>query len=80
MQTTLRLPDDLYEQVKRRAAAEGTTVTAFLESALRMRLSLDQAREEQGPYLVTPLPGRGGTLPGVDLDSNEALLDLMEDR
>ncbi len=38
MQTTLRIDDNLYRDVKAKAALEGMTVTRFLEEGLRMRL------------------------------------------
>ena len=77
MRTTIRLPDDLYTRVRVTAAQEGETVTSFLEEALRAAL----ARHEQPPprlrYQVAPFHG-DGVQPGVDLDDNAALVDLMD--
>jgi hypothetical protein len=74
MRTTVRLPDELYEQVRRRAVDEGRTVTSFLEEALRRALAEYRGPE---PFVVKPFEGTG-TLPGVDLHDNSALLDVME--
>lgn len=37
--TTIRLPEDLLRQAKRKAAAEGRTFTALIEDALRTALA-----------------------------------------
>jgi len=74
VRTTVRLPDELYDEVRRRAIDEGQTVTSFLEQALRRALA--EHRPTQ-PFVIEPFEGTG-TLPGVDLHDNGALLDLME--
>ena len=38
MQTTLRLPDDLYKEAKARAAQDGISLTQLLMEAIKMRL------------------------------------------
>ena len=80
MRTTVRLPDDLYREVKRRAAEAGTTFTAFLEEALRLRLAQAGGSSQRERYRVRPLDERGGLQPGVDLDDTAALLDRMDGR
>ncbi len=77
MRTTINLPDELYGEVRRRAADQGRTVTSFLEQALRDALVQHDAGEKP-PFVVVPFGG-GGVMPGVDLSSNAALLDFMED-
>lgn len=77
MRTTIRLPDELYTRVRVTAAEEGRTVTSFMEEALRAALVRHAAPPSATPYRVTPF--RGHALgPGVDLDDNAALLDLMD--
>jgi len=39
MQTTLRLDDNLYREVKSEAARAGVSITLFIEEALRLRLT-----------------------------------------
>ncbi len=77
MRTTILLPDDLYRDVRASAAGQGRTVTSFVEEALRAALRrLDEAPPRE-PYVVRPFDG-GELMPGVDLDNNAALLDLMD--
>jgi len=76
MRTTIRLDDDLLREAKAYAAANGSSLTAVIEDALRERL----ARRREPPRRVT-LPvfrGGGGLQPGVDLDDTASLLDLLE--
>lgn len=79
MRTTVRLPDDLMAEAKKRAAERGTTLTRLFEDALREALarSRDTGTEEAEPLCLTTVDGCG-TRPGVDLDDSAALLDLME--
>ena len=74
MRTTVRLPDELYDEVRRRAVDQGVTVTSFLEQALRRALAEHRPGQH---FVVEPFAGTG-TLPGVDLHNNAALLDVME--
>jgi len=74
MRTTVRLDDELLAAAKRRAAEQGSTLTAVIEDALRRAL-----REGEAATAVAPLPTvKGSTRAGVDLDDSAALLDLME--
>jgi len=79
MRTTLRLDDTLMREAKRYAIDSGRTLTAVIEDALRAALSrrkraLPTTRVRLATY------GRGGLLPGVDLDDSAALADHMDDR
>ena len=77
MRTTIRLPDELYDKVRQTARAQGVTVTAFIERSLQRSLG---ARTESKPsaYRVDVFHG-SGVQPGVDLDDNNALAELMDD-
>lgn len=76
MRTTIRLPDELYDEVRRRSVDRGVTVTSFIERALRQALERP-TRASVRPYAVSAFKGNG-TLPGVDLNDSARLLDLME--
>jgi hypothetical protein len=76
MRTTIRLDDDLLAEAKQRAARGGLTLTAVIEEALRESFSRRERREQRPVKL--PSWGKGGVLPGVDLDDSASLLDLME--
>jgi hypothetical protein len=76
MRTTLRVPDDVLIAAKRRAAADGVTLTRFVEDALRAQLA---ARPAKSAERVTLPTFRGqGVRPGVDLEDTARLLDVME--
>lgn len=80
MRTTVRLDEALLERAKREARRRGETLTALIERGLRIALAAPQRRRER-PRIVLPIcRAGGGTMPGVDLDDNAALLDLVEGR
>lgn len=76
MRTTIDFPPDLLAEAKERAAREGRTLSAVVGDAVRSSFAT-AARAERKPVEL-PTFGGGGTLPGVDLDSSAALLELME--
>lgn len=76
VRTTVRLDDDLYREVKARAAREGRTVASVLEDAVRVGMRRP-ADAEAKPFRNVP-SGRGGLMPGVDLTSNASLSDLLD--
>ena len=78
MRTTINLPDDLLVQIKRRAADSRTTVTAFIEDAVREALTRHRKRARATQAELRTY-GERGLQPGVDLDDSVALLDVMDD-
>ncbi|MGM7697709.1 ribbon-helix-helix protein, CopG family [Microbacterium sp. A84] len=79
MRTTVILPDELYRQVKERARRDNRTMTSFLEEALRRALAENgEARPDFRLQAFRPAVGARGVQPGVDLNSNAALEDLMD--
>ncbi len=77
MRTTIRMDDDLYRRVKAMAARSGRTVAAVLEDAVRRGLVASE-RTPATSYRVNAT-GRGGLRPGVDLSSNAALAEAMDE-
>jgi hypothetical protein len=75
--TTVRLDDDLMARVKEFALRNGTTIQRVIEDGLQLLLSRRRPAEGPRPRIVT-FKGTG-LRPGVDLDDNAALLDLMEE-
>lgn len=72
--------DELYRQVKEQARAEDRTVTSFVEDALRARLAgLGRGRSAPVDVYIAAAFHGDGPLPGVDLTSNAALADLMDE-
>ena len=76
MRTTIRLDAELLREAKQVAAGSGRTLTSLIEEALRERLARRQTAPER--HRITLLTEPGGPLPGVNIDSSAALLDLME--
>jgi hypothetical protein len=77
MRTTVRLDDDLLREAKAHAAATRRTLTQLIEDALRESLAR-RAATAKHPRIELPVFRGSGLQPGVDLDSNAALLDIME--
>jgi hypothetical protein len=78
MRTTVRLDDDLVKQAKMRAAEQGITLTQLIDESLRERLATRPRRMSVEPFRL-PTFGKGGTRPGVNLNDNRALRDLMDE-
>jgi Ribbon-helix-helix protein, copG family len=78
MRTTVTIDDRLYRELKSRAGASGRTVGALIEDAVRDSFRApDQVA--RGPLPPLPVSGGGGLMPGVDLDDNASLRELMDE-
>jgi hypothetical protein len=74
--TTVRLPEDLLNRAKRKAAAEGRTLTALIEDGLRLVVA-GSRKPAQGKRVLPPVSkATGGPLPGIDLTDLSALQEL----
>lgn len=74
--TTVRLPDDLVRRARRKALAEGRSLTALIEEGLR-RVLADRAPAARTSRVLPPVSSAtGGLRPGVNLDDSAALLDM----
>jgi hypothetical protein len=81
MRTTVRLDDALLDQARREAANRDETLTALIEQGLRLVLAQSRSPQSRRKRVVLPTcRAGGGVLPGVDLNNNAGLLDLMEGR
>lgn len=67
MRTTISLSDSLAEDVRRRAAQQGVSVSALIESFVRAGL-LASAPERSVPEFRLVTAGAGGLQPGIDLE------------
>jgi hypothetical protein len=76
--TTVRLPEDLLRRAKRKAAAEGRTLTSLITDGLRLVVA--ENRSVTKPKRVMPRVSKaaGGLVPGLDLGNLPALQE-MED-
>lgn len=73
--TTVRLPEDLLARAKRKAAAEGRTLTSLLEEGLRL-VTAERKPEKRKRVLPRVSKAGGGLMPGVDLARLSAFEDL----
>ncbi len=73
MKTTLNIDETVFRDLKAEAARQGRTMSALVESALRMLL---QAPEESRE--LPPLPCFRGGRYQVDIANREQLFDTME--
>ena len=76
MRTTISLDDRLAEAIRRKAAAEGTSVSAYIARVLDDRLKQVERKHSKPFRLVTV--GGEGVREGVDLDSPR-VLEATED-
>jgi hypothetical protein len=74
--TTVRLPPELLRRAKRKAAAEGRTLTSLMEDGLRYVVS-EKPQAEKRERVMPPISKEGGgLLPGVDITKYSALEEL----
>ena len=76
--TTVRLPDDLLRRAKRKASAEGRSLTALIEDGLRRVLNERPSAAKVDRILPPVSTASGGLMPGIDLNDTAALQE-MED-
>ena len=77
MRTTISIADELLESAKLCAKERGTTLGALMEDALRRELSVSY--ESAGRPPIPIFRGGNGVRPGVDLTSNRALYELLDE-
>ena len=76
MRTTIHISDELFREAKRKAADEGISLREVVDAALRSYLFTRPAREG---YRLRWKTDRGRIRPGVNLDSRDGLLGLMDE-
>jgi hypothetical protein len=77
MRTTVAVDDHLLVAAKRRARERGLTLGELVEEALRHELN---AAPSAGDAATVPVfQGGGGLRPGVDLSSNRAITELLDE-
>jgi hypothetical protein len=77
MRTTVSISDELLAAAKRRARERGQTLGEVLDRALRRELAGPAADVSAPPVPV--FSGGSGPRPGLDLTSNAAMLEVLED-
>jgi hypothetical protein len=74
--TTVRLPKDLLTRAKRKAAAEGRTLTALIEDGLRLVVAESRKAGKAKRVLPPVSTATGGPMPGIDLTDLSALQEI----
>jgi hypothetical protein len=77
MRTTIAIGDRLLESAKREARRRGLTLGRLVEEALRRELA-SSARPDR-PVRVPVFHGEGGVRAGIDVTSNRALLEALDE-
>jgi hypothetical protein len=77
MRTTVRLSDELVFAAKRRARERGQSLGEVIDAALRRELATPAAPAERPQVPV--FRGGTGARPGIDLTSNRALSEVLDE-
>ena len=78
--TTVRLPDELLRRAKRKAAAEGRTLTSLIEQGLRL-VVWPKANPRSAKHNDPPVSkARGGQKPGFDWANLASLIQELDDQ
>jgi plasmid stability protein len=77
VRTTIQLDDEVFRAFKQRAAERGTSLAHEIEEALRSELAASVETAESEQYRVPTFRG-AAPVPGVDLNSNAALAEILE--
>ena len=80
MRTSLHLPDDLLKRAKKKAAADGRTLTSLIEEGLRIVLSPRASALPAGKRLMPRVSkATGGLMPGFDLAKINTQTEELDD-
>jgi hypothetical protein len=74
--TTVRLPTDLLNRAKRKAAAERRTLTSLIEDGLRLVVAESGKVVKRKRVLPPVSKATGGPMPGIDLTDLSALVEM----
>ena len=74
--TTVRLPPELLNRARRKAAEEGRTLTALIEEGLRQMVA-DKRKDLKAKRVLPRIStATGGTMPGIDISDGSALQEM----
>jgi hypothetical protein len=74
--TTVRLPKELLMRAKRKAAAEGRTLTSLIEDGLRLLVGEKKPTAKAKRVMPPVSKATGGPMPGIDLTDLSALQEM----
>jgi hypothetical protein len=73
--TTVRLPKELLDRARRKATAEGRTLTSLIEEGLQSVVAERRKGKDEKRVLPRVSKATGGPMPGIDLTDLSALQD-----
>jgi hypothetical protein len=76
--TTVRLPEGLLNRAKRKAAAEGRTLTSLIEDGLRLMVAGGKKAAKSKRVLPPHQQATGGPMPGIELTDPSALQEIED--
>ena len=77
MRTTVSIHDELLKSAKLRARERGVTLGQLVEDGLRRELAM---RDEPAQPIELPVfDGKTGPVPGLDLTSNRAIYEFLDE-
>jgi hypothetical protein len=74
--TTVRLAEDLLNRAKRKAAAEGRTLTSLIEEGLRAVVAEKREAAKAARVMPRVSKARGGLVAGVELGNLQEADDI----
>ena len=74
MRTTITLDDRLLAQLKKHAAASGTSVSGLIERAVRLFIRTPPAARPEDPFELVTF-GKGGRFSRRNIDKTSSLLE-----
>jgi hypothetical protein len=77
MRTTIDLPDKLIREAKKAARETHIDLAEFIADAICVALDKRCRRLSRREFKIVP-SGKGGLMPGVNLNDTFALLDIMD--
>jgi hypothetical protein len=75
MATTISIDDEIFEQLKARAAREATTVNRLIEDSLRGAVLAKDEHASERPFKLVTF-GDGGQFTAYDVDKSCGLIEL----
>jgi hypothetical protein len=80
MRTSVHIPDDLLKRAKKKAAADGRTLTSLIEEGLRLVLArTDRGKSASKAARALPISRHaGGLRAGTDLDRFSDLQEIED--
>lgn len=76
--TTVRLPPELLDRARRKAAAEGRTLTSLIEEGLRDKVDAKENRPTGKRVMPRVSKAKGRPMPGFESDAHHAAEELED--